>query len=253
MTVAIVQARIGSTRLPGKVMKNILGKPMLWHLIQRLKSSKLINRIVIVVPDKESDKVLLKLAEEMGVDSFAGSEDDVLDRYYRAAMKYDAETVVRITGDCPLIDPEIVDEIIGHYLKNKDKLDFVHNGMSYPDGIAETEVFSFAALEKAWKEARLTSEREHVTSYIWKNPDLFRSATLEYKENLSHLRLVVDDERDFQLVSEIFINLYKKGKIFLFDDILRFLKEKPELLELNKDTMRNEGYYKSLEKDSLIS
>jgi len=252
MIVAIVQARMGSTRLPGKVMMKILGKPMLWHLIQRLKSSKLINRIVLAVPDKEIDRMLLRVAEETGVDSFAGSEDDVLDRYYHAARKYKAETIVRITGDCPLIDPEIVDKTIRYYLENKDELSFVHNGLSYPDGIAETEVFSFAALEKAWKEAKLASEREHVTSYMWKNSDLFRSATLEYKEDLSNLRLVVDDEKDFQLVSEIFKNLYKKDKIFHFNDILDFLKEKPKLLELNKGTMRNEGYCKSLEEDRVL-
>ncbi|CAG0969978.1 MAG: glycosyltransferase family protein [Candidatus Methanoperedens sp.] len=250
MIVAIIQARMGSTRLPGKVFKDILGKPMLWHIINRLRASKLIERIIIATSDKESDKVILKLAEEVGVEGFAGSEEDVLDRYYHAAKKFEAETIVRITGDCPLIDPQIVDEIIGYYLKNKNILDIVHNGTSYPDGIAETEVFSFAVLEKSWQKARLPSEREHVTSYIWKNPDLFKSATLEYKEDNSFMRFVVDEEKDFMLVTEIFNNLYEKSNIFHYEDILKLLNKKPELIDLNRKTIRNEGYIKSIEKDN---
>jgi len=252
MIVAIVQARMGSTRLPGKVMKDILGKPMLWHLFNRLKYAKKIDKIVLAVPDKDEDKVLLKLSEEMGIDSFAGSEEDVLDRYYKAAKKYGADVIVRITGDCPLIDPELVDEVIDYYLKNKDKLDFVHNGTTYPDGIVETEVFPFAALEKAWREAKLASEREHVTPYIWKNSDKFRTATLEYNEDLSHIRLVVDDERDFRLVKEIFKNLYKEDEIFHLHDILKFLEKNPQLLDINKKTIRNEGYIRSLENDRVV-
>ena len=252
MVVAIVQARMGSSRLPGKVLKGILGKPILWHLINRLKRSKTIDKIVIATTVKEKDKPILKLADEMGIDSFAGSEEDVLDRYYQAAKKYNANTIVRITADCPLIDPELVDSIIGYYLENKDKLDYVNNGPSYPDGILETEVFSFTALEKAWREARLASEREHVTAYIWKNPELFRIDTVEYERDLSHMRLCVDDEKDFQLVSEVFKNLYKEGELFHLKDILNFLSENPELLELNKRTIRNEGYLKSLAEDRIV-
>ena len=250
--IAIVQARMGSNRLPGKVMKDILGKPMLWYLINRLQHSQLIEKIVIAVPDKESDKVLVEFAEEIGIDSFAGSEEDVLDRYYGAAKKYNAETIVRITGDCPLIDPDLVDLVVDHYLKNKDKIDFVHNGLSYPDGIVETEVFSFNVLEEAWKRAKFVSEREHVTAYIWKNNYIFRIDTLEHIEDLSHLRLVVDDARDFALVDEIFKHLYKKDKIFHLNDILDFLYKNPHLLELNKRTLRNEGYVKSIENDEIV-
>ena len=225
---------------------------MLWHLINRLKRSRLINKIVIATTMKDVEKPILELAEEMAIDSFTGSEEDVLDRYYQAAKRYNVNTIVRITADCPLIDPELTDRILGYYLENKGALDFAHNGLSYPDGIVETEVFSFATLEKAWKEARLASEREHVTAYIWKNPDVFRIATVENDKDLSHIRLVVDDERDFQLVTEIFRNLYKEGKIFHLKDILEFLDKKPELLELNKHTIRNEGYLKSLPEDRIV-
>lgn len=250
MIVAIVQARMGSTRLPGKVMTDILGKPMLWHLINRLGNSKLIDKIVLAAPDKESDKAMLKLARDMGIGSYAGSETDVLDRYYQAAKKFNADTIVRITGDCPLIDPELVDEIINYYIKNKNQFDIVHNGTSYPDGIAETEIFSFSVLKEAWEKARLVSEREHVTAYIWKNPGKFRSATIENKEDLSDLRLVVDDEKDLKLVREIFKNLYKEGDVFHLKDIISFLNKNPHLADLNRDTIRNEGYMKSLEKDT---
>lgn len=250
--VAIIQARMGSTRLPGKVMREIMGKPLLWHLVNRLKESRLIDKIVIATTDKAKDKPILKLAQELDIDSFTGSEDDVLDRYYQAAKEYNAEVVVRITADCPLIDPELVDKVVAYYLENKDTLDFAHSGVSYPHGVVETEVFSFAALEKAWKEARLVSEREHVTPYIWKNTEMFRTATLENDEDLSHIRLVVDDEKDFQLVAEIFHKLYKESEIFHLRDILDFLNKRPELLELNKRMVRNEGYLKSIAKDRLV-
>lgn len=252
MITAVIQARMGSSRLPGKTMKDILGKPMIWHMINRLKKSRLIKRMVIATTTKERDRIILEFAEKNGLESYAGSEEDVLDRYYQTAKKFGIETIVRLSPDCPLIDPELVDKVIAHYLENKDKLDYVHNGVSYPDGIVEAEVFSFATLEKAWCEARLASEREHVTPYIRKTPGVFRIATIENEEDLSHLRLVVDDERDFQLVTEIFHNLYKEGEIFHLKDILDFLSKRPELLELNKRTVRNEGYQKSLARDRLV-
>lgn len=252
MVVAIVQARMGSSRLQGKVLKEILGKPMLWHLVNRLKWSKLIDKIVVATTVNDRDKPILKLAEELGIDSFAGSEEDVLDRYYQAANSYNADTIVRITADCPLIDPELVDKVIGHYLENIDRLDYVHSGIGYPDGIVETAVCSFTALEKAWREARLASEREHVTAYIWKNPQIFRIATVENEKDLSHMRLVVDHKEDFQLVTEIFQSLYKEGEIFHLNDILDLLSKRPELLELNKRSVRNEGYLKSLAEDKLV-
>ena len=233
MILVIVQARMGSTRLPGKVMKNLLGKPMLWHLVQRLSGLKFIDRIVIAVPDKESDKVLLKLADEMGVDSFAGDEEDVLDRYYRAAKKYDAETIVRITSDCPLVDPEIIDKVIQYYIDNRGKFDIVSTGFTFPGGF-DTEVFSFDALETSWKETNKPQEREHVTAYIWNNPSKFNFSRYQYFEDLSHIRLVVDYEEDFKLIIEIFENLYKSDKVFHIEEIIHFLSKNPHLFQLNE-------------------
>ena len=250
--VAVIQARMGSSRLPGKVIKDILGKPMLWYLVNRVKGSDLINTIVIASSKKDIDKPILALAEDMGINSFAGSEEDVLDRCYQAAKTYNADIIVRITADCPLIDPELVDKVIRYYLENREALDFVHSGSSYPDGVVETAVFPFTVLEKTWQEARLASEREHVTPYIWNNTQLFRIGTVEHSEDLSNIRLVVDDERDFQLVSEIFHELYKRDEIFHLEELLDFLKSRPELLELNKRTVRNEGYLKSIKEDRIV-
>lgn len=252
MIVAIIQARMGSTRLPGKVMKEILGRPMLWHMINRLEKSKLIEKMVIATTTNEKDKVILEFARKHNLESYTGSEDDVLDRFYQTAKKCGARTIVRATPDCPLIDPELVDKIIGYYLENQDKLDHVCNGLSFPDGIVETAVFSFAALERAWKEARLASEREHVTPYIRNHPEIFRTATIENDEDLSHIRLTVDDERDFRLVTEVFKNLYREGEIFHLKEILDLLRRKPELLEINRTTIRDEGYLKSLREDRIV-
>lgn len=250
--VAIVQARMRSNRFPGKMMKELVGKPVLWHVINRLKRAKLIDKIVVATTVKEIDKPIRELAEKLGIDGFAGSEDDVLDRYYQASKEYDAEIIVRVTADCPLIDPQIVDKVISYYLENKDKLDYVRSGLSFPDGVGDSEVFSFATIEKAWKGARLLSEREHVTPYIWKNPGIFRIATVENDEDLSDIRLVIDDENDFLVVTEIFSDLYKEDEIFHLKDILNFLSKTPELLELNKHTIRNEGYAKSLKEDRIV-
>lgn len=249
MIAAIVQARMGSTRLPGKVMKPLCGKPILWHIITRISYSKQIEKIIIATTDKEEDKVIVKLAEEMGVAFYRGSSDDVLDRYYQAARKFNVDPVVRITADCPLIDPEIMDNIIDYYLKGD--YDYVSNGLkpTLPDGL-DTEVFSFKSLEKAWAEAKKPSEREHVTSYIYNHPELLKIHNYENDVDLSGMRWVVDEEADYQFISEVYKNLYKDGKIFYVKDIIRLLEEMPELLKLNKGISRNEGYQISLLKDN---
>ncbi len=246
--VAIIQARMGSTRLPGKVLLDIEGKPMLWHVVNRLKKSRLIDKIVIATTVSERDLLILRFAEENGIDRFAGSEEDVLDRYYRAAKKFRADLIVRITADCPLIDPAVVDRVIQYYLDNKDNLDHVGTAGSFPDGL-DVSLTSFAALEKAWLEAKLPSEREHVGPYIWKNPQIFRLAKIESDEDYSHLRWTVDDEKDLLLVREIYRNLYRGGRVFLMPDILDFLNKNPHLSDINKDTIRNEGYLISLKRD----
>ena len=252
MAVAIVQARMGSSRLSGKVMCEILGKPMLWHIIDRLKRSKMIEKIVIATTNEQTDKPILELAQELGVDSFAGNEDDVLDRYYQAAKQYAAKTIVRITGDCPLIDPRVIERVIQRY--SKGDCDYAANTLkrrTYPDGL-DVEVFSYAALEKAWKEARWASERDHVAPYIWKNPDKFRLTNVENEVNLSHLRWCVDEARDLQFVREVYAKLHKEGEIFHMEDILVLLEKHPQLMKINQGITTNQGYAKSLEEDRIV-
>ncbi|MFC1992253.1 cytidylyltransferase domain-containing protein [Chloroflexota bacterium] len=251
MIVAIVQARTGSSRLPGKVLHEILGKPVLWHIIDRLKGSGLIGRIAIATTDKESDKPILKLAQDSGVDSYAGSEEDVLDRYYQAATKFGADIIIRITADCALVDCRIVEQVIQRYLRGD--CDYAANTLklTYPDGL-DVEIFSCMALEKAWKEARCASQREHVTPYIRDNPGKFRLANVENSVNLSHFRWVVDREEDLEFVRQVYKHLYKEGQSFYMEDILKLLRKYPDLEQINQGIATNEGYAKSLKGDRIV-
>lgn len=248
---AIVQARMESTRLPGKVMKEIVGKPMLWHIIERLKKAKLLDNIMIATTDKEIDKPILKLAEDSGVDRYAGSEEDVLDRYYQAATKSNVDGIVRITADCPLIDPGLTDMVIRRY--SMGDCDYATNGLvqTFPDGL-DVEVFSYATLETAWKEAGWASEREHVAPYIRKNPDKFKLVNIESSVNLSHLRWTVDEAEDMEFVRQVYKYLYKEAQIFSMEDILELLRKHPNLEKINQGIPSNEGYDKSLREDRIV-
>jgi len=251
--VLIIQARTGSTRLPGKVMSDISGKPMLWHLIDRVKKCRNVDLVALATTTRREDQILKELAEKSGAKTYCGSEEDVLDRYYQAAKLNGADVVVRITADCPLIDPHLIDRMVRYFEDNRDKLDYVGMGSPnhYPDGL-DTEVFSFKALERAWKEAKLKSEREHVTPYIWKNEKLFRIGAVALDKDLSQHRWTVDEDRDLRFVREIYKHLYKEGRLFATEEILDLLSKKPELLEINRGIQRNEGYAKSLTEDSVI-
>lgn len=248
---AIVQARMGSTRLAGKTLASIADKPMLAHVIERLRGSRLLEGIVVATTIKEADDSIVELARELEVYVFRGSENDVLDRYYRALQKYPADVIVRISSDCPLVDPRVVDRVISHYLRGN--YDYVSNTLqlTYPDGL-DTEAFSFGTLERAWKEAKWASEREHVTPYIWKNPDKFRLANVENEVNLSHLRWSVDEARDLQFVREVYGQLYKEAEIFYTEDILNLLEKYPQLKQINRGIVTNEGYAKSLREDRIV-
>lgn len=245
--VAIIQARMSSTRLPGKVMREVAGKTILGHVIGRLKAATLIDTVVVATTTERSDDVIENWCEENSVPVYRGSLEDVLDRYYEAALSFSAKTVVRITSDCPLIDPELVDSIVGKFLNGG--FDHVSVGPTYPDGL-DAEVFSFASLEKAHREARLASEREHVTPYIWKNPGVFRLSKITCEKDLSKLRWTVDDDKDLTLVTRIYEGM--GAGLFHMDDVLEFLERNPGLSEINSMTMRNEGYAKSLKQDRVV-
>lgn len=240
--VCIMQARTGSTRLPGKILKKICGKTVLEHDVDRLKRVKNIDKIVIATTILEKDNVIVKEAKRLDVAYFRGSEEDVLSRYYYAAKENNADVVVRVTSDCPLIDSEVTEKIIKYYLDNIDKYDYVSNTIdrTYPRGL-DTEIFSFKALEKAFNEAEDLMDKEHVTPYIWHNPSIFRLAQYKNEIDYSNLRWTLDTIEDFQLISSIYDKLYsKKGNQFDVSDILNLYKEYPKLLKMNENVRQKE-------------
>ena len=246
--IAIIQARMGSTRLHGKVLMCVEERPLLWYQIERLKRCKKISKIVIATSVSSQDDAIEVFCMKNKIDCFRGSENDVLDRYYQCAVTYKADIVVRTTGDCPLIDPYLTDEAVGYYLENKD-FDLVKTGPSYPEGF-DVEVFPFNSLEVARNEAKLKSEREHVTPFLWKNDQRFKIKILSLKKDYSFLRLTVDELVDFDVVKTVIEKLHKKnGTIFYLEDILDLYKKRPGIFEKNKNVIRNEGYQKSLQED----
>jgi len=242
MIVTIVQARMGSTRLPGKVFKEIAGKPMLWHVFDRLSRCDTVCKRVLATTTAKKDDVLQEFAERQNVHFFRGSEEDVLSRYYEAAKEFNAQHVVRLTSDCPLIDPKIVDTVISEHLESK--ADYTSNctiKRTFPRGL-DTEVFTFNALERAFKEAKEPPQREHVTPYIWENSEKFKLHSVEALPALRRpdLRLTVDTKEDLELVREIYSRLYKPGEIFSAGEVVSLLDEHPELVEINSDVRQKE-------------
>ena len=235
MITAIIQARMGSTRLPGKVLMELSGKTVLEHIIDRVKRSRLIEKIVVATTAKDADRPVAALAARCGAGSFTGDENDVLDRYYQAALAHQARTIVRITADDPLKDPEVIDRVISRYLEDEPNLDYVSNTIqpTYPLGL-DVEVFSLEALCRAWQEAGDPFDHEHVTPYIWRNPHVFRLENVTNAEDLYHFRWTLDTPDDFEFMQSVYRALYREGDIFLMDDILELLRREPELVRLNR-------------------
>jgi spore coat polysaccharide biosynthesis protein SpsF (cytidylyltransferase family) len=250
---AVIQARMGSTRLPGKMLLPIVSKKgALELMLERVERAETIHKIVVATPISPNDNGLVELCKRLGCEYFRGDETDVLDRYYKAALAFGSpEVIVRLTGDCPLHDPVIIDKVVNCFLNSK--ADYVSNvdPPTYPDGL-DTEVFSFSALEKAWKEARLKSEREHVTSYMRKHADAFKIINVECEKDLSGQRWTLDEKKDYELIEHIYKSLYVKNPAFGMEEILGFLAEHPELEAVNRHISRNEGYQKSLKEDKIV-
>lgn len=232
--VIILQARMGASRLPGKPLKRVLNRPLLSYQIERLKRVHLADEIVVATTVKEPDVAIAALCEGEHVPYFRGSESDVLDRYYQAAKLFKADIVVRITGDCPLIDPQIIDKVIAYYLDYLPKYDYLSNSLvrTYPRGL-DVEIFSFALLEKAMKEATLVEEREHVTPFFYTHPELFSIGNIQQEKDLSHHRWTVDTPEDLQLITKILLALYPKKSLFTTEDVLKLLDEHPEWMKIN--------------------
>jgi spore coat polysaccharide biosynthesis protein SpsF len=220
-TAIIVQARMTSTRLPGKVLKPVLGKPLLEYQIERLQRVKLANEIVIATTTNETDEPIVELCNRLAVAYFRGSEEDVLGRYYQAATEHKADLVVRVTSDCPLIDPKVIDEVINLYLKNQSNYDYVSNSLerTYPRGM-DTEVFSFSTLQQAFWEATAQPDREHVTPFIYRQPARYSLGHVIYSEDCSHHRWTVDTAEDFELIQKIIEAIYPIKPNFTLEDCL---------------------------------
>lgn len=233
-TVIIDQARMTSTRLPEKVMKEVLGKPLLEYQIERLRGANEADEVVIATTTNNTDQPIVELCNRLEVAYYRGSEEDVLSRYYEAATEFGADIVVRVTSDCPLIDPAIVDKVIKHYKDNRDSYDYVSNTLTrtYPRGM-DTEVFSYKVLHDAFYNAKEQPEREHVTPYICWQPECFRLGNVSNHENQSQYRWTVDQIEDFLLIENIIKALYPNNPQFNMTDVLILLKENPKWVKLN--------------------
>ncbi|WP_337103596.1 glycosyltransferase family protein [Paenibacillus sp. YIM B09110] len=231
--VAIVQARLGSTRLPSKVLMPLMDKTVLEHVVDRLRQVPLIDEIVIATTIKASDDAIITEAERIGVAWYRGSEDHVLSRYYEAAKQYKADIVIRITSDCPVIDPEITNETIRFFLERK--VDYASNTIerTFPRGL-DTEVFTMEGLEVAYNEAHIADQYEHVTPYFYQNPNRFKLAYYTGESDYSHYRWTLDTEEDYCHLKEIYNHLYTSGHIFHWSEAVKLMEQYPALVDINK-------------------
>ena len=248
-TILITQARTGSTRLPGKVLMEVNNTPLLKIHLDRLSKSKNVDKIIVATTMNEEDDVIEKLGKEWGYEVYRGSENDVLDRFYQAVKNIKPNLVVRVTLDCPLIDPLILDKVIE--ITKAENKDYGSNVIdeTFPDG-QDVEVFKFLALEKAWKEANKLSEREHVTPFIRNNSDLksgnlFSAISYRNNNDYSSIRMTVDEQKDFELINKIISDLGSEQSWLYYTEYII----KNDLANINGNIIRNEGYLKSLKKD----
>jgi len=234
--VAIIQARMGSTRLPGKVLKDLEGETVLARAVNRLRRSGLIDELLVATTDQPDDDAIVEECRRCSVAACRGDQDDVLDRYFRAAQLSKAEIVVRITSDCPLIDPDITDKTIAEFLKARP--DYASNTLvrTYPRGL-DTEAMSFDTLARAWRSARKPYEREHVTPYIYEHPEEFRILSVVGVTDYSMHRWTVDTPEDLEFVRAVYARL-KNNKQFLWKDVLNLLDREPGLMDLNRSVVQ---------------
>jgi spore coat polysaccharide biosynthesis protein SpsF (cytidylyltransferase family) len=246
--VALVQARMTSTRLPGKVLNSLCGMPMIIFMLQRVAQAECVDEVVLATSTDKTDDALADIVQAHGFGCFRGELHDVLSRFHGAARAAQADVVVRLTGDCPLIDADLIDTVVR--TMQSSAADYASNTSppTYPDGL-DIEAFSFGALDQAWRAASLNSEREHVTPYLRNRPELFKIASVCGVADFSHLRWTVDYPDDYQFICQLLesagVNSPTQGDRF---DFLRALERYPELLAINQH-QRNEGYTKSLAQD----
>lgn len=248
---AIVQARMTSTRLPQKVLKDLAGKPVISQVFNQLSYSKLLSGIVLATSTDISDDPLEKWAIENGYNIFRGDLNNVLKRFYDAAISLNAELIVRITADCPLIDPEVVDKVIEKFINGD--YDYLSNANppTFPDGL-DTEIFSFESLKKAYDNATLKSEFEHVTTFIVNHPEFFKIGNYSSTSNYEKLRWTLDNKEDYEFLSIVYKELYKPNSFISWKEVINFLESNKSLLKINEHINRNEGLIKSLNEDTKL-
>lgn len=253
MISAIFQARLGSSRLHGKVLMDICGKPLLEHVIERVKAAKTLDSLIVATTAEPGDAPLREFLKTQEVDVFLGNEADVLDRFYQAARHFKVDVVVRVTPDDPFKDPTVIDRAVNLFQDASPPVDYVSNcsydnsiPATFPEGL-DIEVVTFDCLEKMWKRADKVSEREHLTPYIFRHPNEFAKLGFYHTDDLSGLRWTIDYQRDMEFARAIYKRLYPRKPLFLMEDILELLKKEPELARMNAGVERYEGYTKSVE------
>ena len=247
---AIIQARMGSTRLPGKSLIDICGQSLLAHVIDRVRACRTVDELLVATTIDAEDDAIEVAARKKQVGCYRGSADDVLDRFFQPARQAGADIIVRITADDPFKDPDVIDRVVKHVLTDPG-CDYASNTIepTFPEGL-DVEVFRFSAIARAWKEAALPSEREHVTPYLWKHPERFQIVNVRHPEDLSKLRWTLDYPEDVEFTREIYGRLYR-GQVFKMEEILRLLRDHPQLSAINGAFQRNAGYQKSVESEDL--
>ena len=243
----IVQARMASTRLPGKMLLEINGKPLIDYVFSQLEHVQKQNIVILATTKNPVDDTLAAYAKVKGITCFRGSENNVLERFYQAATQQNLQHVIRITGDCPFIDPEVCNRIIDFYFR--EQVDLAGTGDSFADGV-DFEILSFKTLDKIYCNAKLQSEKEHVTLYAYNNPEEFKIAILENETNDSQYRFTLDEPDDLKVIEQIIKAFSKNGVIkFTTKEIKNFLDQHPEVFQLNTHIIRNDGLLKSLRND----
>lgn len=233
----IIQARLGSTRLPGKVLKELSGKSVLEHVIYRVSKSNLIDQIIVATTTNKEDDKIVDECFKIGVNYYRGDENNVLSRYYETAFDKGYETIIRITSDCPLIDPKIIDNMIRYFNNENEKyqLDYLSNSLkeTFPRGF-DVEIFTFNSLKKAYENATLEYEKEHVTPYIYLNQDKFTIKNYYNSNKYQNYRLTLDTYEDYLVIKNIYDNIYKEDSMFFYEDIISYLNQYPEIANINQ-------------------
>lgn len=236
--VVVVQARTGSSRLPGKILLPVLGKPLLLHMVERVRTAMVSDKVVVATTTEAEDDPIVGLCLEQEIPCFRGHPTDLLDRHYKTGKYFGADAVVKIPSDCPLIDPAIINRVLWYYICHREAYDFVSNlhPASYPDG-NDVEVMSMQVLERAWKEAKNPHEREHTTPYIWDNPSLFRIGNVVWESGLNYSmshRWTIDYREDYEFIRTVYEHLYPINPLFGMIDILHLLDKYPDIAKINQ-------------------